>query len=118
MPFTIRDIPAAMRKSGWAVGARLMDRWFAGSTRAMRERDKTNLGMWPDIETRMVTMRWALAFSRVADARQRLLTTWSQPPRLAPGARVIEERLRASGLARGKPFRFGDLGQASPLVDR
>ncbi|MEG3088359.1 DUF6402 family protein [Sphingomonas sp. PB4P5] len=117
MPFTIRDIPAAMRKNGWAVGARLMDRWFAGTTRAMRARDKVNLGTWPDIERRAVTMRWALGFARVAEAQQRLLTTWHQPPRRAPSAAVTQERLRASGLARGKPFRFGNLGLASPAVD-
>lgn len=117
MPFTIRDVPTAMRLNGWAVGARLMDRWFAGRPRAMRRQDKTALSKWPDAETRIVTMAWALRFDRVAEAQKRLLATWSQPPRLEPTSRVIAQRLRDAGIGGGKPVRFGDLSLPAHNMD-
>lgn len=119
MPFTIRDIPAAMRSNGWTVGAQLMERWFLAGARTMRERDKQNLNAWPDIESRIVTLRWALRFARVKDAHDRLLQTWHQPPRLAPSTRVLQERLAASGMVRaGQAFAFGDLAQPASSVDK
>ena len=119
MPFTIRDIPAAMRLNGWSVGAALMDRWFVGPQRGMTAGNKANLAAWPDAETRLVTMQWALRFSRVAEARQRLLQTWHLPPRAAPTAAVVVERLRAAGIGgTGKrAVCFGDLALSSRTLD-
>jgi hypothetical protein len=118
VPFTIRDIPAAMRANGWNVGARLMDRWFARPARAMRLAEKTGDAPSPDIETRMVTMGWALRYRRVAAARDHLLQSWAQPPRLAAAAPVLESRVRRWRRTKPGPFRFGDLGAPAATLDQ
>lgn len=124
MPFTLRDVPASMRREGWTVGARLMDRWLSGQAYTMDTRVKT--GAIPPsataIDTQAVTMAWALRFARAAAANARLITTWSNAQRLPASSRQIELQLRRSiGEHRtdtSKSFRFGNLGLPVTEVNR
>jgi hypothetical protein len=121
MPFTIRDLPAVMRRNGWAVGATLMDRWFGRGARAMTGAEKTGETGSPDIETTAVTMAWALTFDRAVQANNHLIASWNTGERRGPSHGVIASRLRAwraSNPTRpGRPFRFGDLRRPATHVD-
>ncbi len=55
----IEWIPTIMRQRGWVVGARLMDRWFAGKA-------NTDKSFNPDFDS--VTMKWLLGFSPPKEA--------------------------------------------------
>ena len=124
MAFTLRDVPTAMRRVGWPVGARLMERWFASQSYAMDLRVKT--GDIPpranSVETRLVTMDWAMTFARANTALVQLRTEWSNPQRLARSQPVIARQLRrwvaARQLPLNAPFRFGDLGADTLTVDQ
>ncbi|MCC8393513.1 DUF6402 family protein [Paraburkholderia sp. MMS20-SJTR3] len=71
-PFDIQEIPGAMRKEMMPVGARLMERWFAGrlnySPTDADERAKVNQDGHPyppDMyETDLVKLDWVLKFGR------------------------------------------------------
>ncbi|MBI3898436.1 MAG: hypothetical protein HY308_09090 [Gammaproteobacteria bacterium] len=72
--FRITDIPDVMdRRLGWTVAARVMRRWFAHPAYTMTDRvklgreDSRNLSSF-QLDERLVTMRWALRFSRVRTA--------------------------------------------------
>lgn len=74
------------------------------------------------LETRLVTMSWALRFDRASAANTRLLNTWATPTRLAAGTVQIEAKLKKwiadlppASLA--KPFRFGDLARRTELIN-
>ena len=124
MAFTLRDVPAAMRRENWPVGARLMERWFASPAYAMDRRVKD--GDLPpranSVESRLVTMAWALNFPRANAALVQLRSEWSGPPRLARSQPVIARQLRrwvaARQLKPDAPFRFGDLGADALTVDQ
>lgn len=123
MTFTLRDVPAAMRREGWTVGAVLMERWFNAPPYAMDLRVKT--GDLPPranfTETRLVTMAWALGFGRAVDALAQLREGWAQQQRLARSNPVIARQLRrwiAGRAPPASPFRFGDLGAGSLAVDQ
>ena len=118
MPFTLRDIPATMRLKGWTVGAAMMDRWFAGEAWAMSPQEKN--GAVPitaftgeRIETKLVTMQWALSFARINSVHFHLLNSWSTAARLAAAAPTLNKRLStwlaAHPADAGTTFRFGDL---------
>lgn len=120
MAFTLADLPAAMRKNGWVVGAQLMERWFARAAREMPRDEKIGRIPSPDIETRLVTMRWALGFARFKQAHDELLATWSQGDHLIASAGIIERRVRAwrtRNPPAKAPQRFGDLSAATVAVD-
>ena len=121
MPFTLRDVPAAMRAEGWEIGAQAMERWFAKPARAMSLEEKVNSRRSPDIETRLITMQWARRFSRVANAEAKLISTWSNAQRLAAARPVLESRVRAWRQSHANPgsraFRFGNLSAATADVD-
>jgi Family of unknown function (DUF6402) len=119
MPFTLRDIPSAMRRSGWPVGATLMDRWFNTGARSMGPQEKAGDAPSPDIETRAVTMRWGLGFGRVASAHSELLATWHSAVRLQRSSQTMTNRLRKWRAAKGGSgaFRFGDLSRPVAEVD-
>jgi hypothetical protein len=120
MPFTLRDIPTAMRRSGWPVGAVLMERWFNAPARTMSAAEKAGRTASPDIETAAVTMRWALGFGRVASAHAELVGSWRVASRLQAASPVLTNRVRAWRTARGgggTSFRFGDLARPTAEVD-
>lgn len=79
MPFTLRDIPAAMRREHREMGAHLMERWFDAPAWTMSTPIK--LGHMPAparaVDTGSVRMAWLLKFARVAAANNHLLQTWS-----------------------------------------
>lgn len=122
MTFTLRDVPAAMRREGWTVGALLMERWFNAPPYAMDLRVKT--GDVPPrfnfTETRLVTMAWAMGFSRAVHALEQLREGWSQPQRMARSNPVVAGQLRR-WIVRTAPtgaFRFGDLSGGVPAIDQ
>lgn len=120
MAFTLHDIPAAMRANGWVVGARLMERWFARGARTMSLDEKRGRVPSPDVETQIVTMRWAMSFARAARARDELLATWNQGSHLQASIGVIEGRVREwrRNHPPGKaPLRFGNLAASARQVD-
>lgn len=122
--FTLGDIPDAMAREGWPVGAALMRRWFAAPAWTMPGPVKTGDQPPPAraVDTTIVTMAWATRFARVAAARQKLLTTWAQGERRAPSTRQIGLQLgrwfAGEGRGRSGPFRFGDLARDVATVDR
>ncbi len=123
MPFTIRDIPAAMRREHWEMGARLMERWFDAPAWTMSGPIKLGHAPLPARaeETKLVQMSWLLRFARVAAANNHLLQSWSQPPRLSKGAEQVRAQLTAWLLkqptAPDAPFRFGDFSRPVPEIN-
>ena len=105
------------------MGARLMKQWFAKAGFAMP--DAVKRGCQPPpvraVDTRRVTMTWAMAVPRFAAAQRTLLATWSNGPRLGPTGGQVAEQLhgwiRAYGVNVAKPFRFGDLSRRVPEID-
>ena len=75
-----------------------------------------------DFDDRIVTMSWALRFSRVAEVERHLLSTWNAGPRHGPSMRQLAARFRAwrrwNPSPPGRPFRFGDLTRSTNEVDR
>lgn len=122
--FTLGDIPGAMAREGWSVGAALMRRWLAAPAWTMPGSIKTGDQPPPirAVDTTIVTMTWATRFARVATARQKLVTTWARGERLAPSTRQIGLQfgrwLASEGRGRRAPFRFGDLARGVAIVDR
>ncbi|MBI3897430.1 MAG: hypothetical protein HY308_03930 [Gammaproteobacteria bacterium] len=117
--FRITDIPDVMEKRlGWTVGAKLMRRWFANPSFAMSRDVKKNdvdarsLSAF-QIDERIVTMEWALRFSRVSGAYLQLLNGWRTPAGLA----LLRDRIDRS--PKGKiGWRFGDLSQPGKALDQ
>jgi hypothetical protein len=80
-PFDIQEIPAAMRKVNIPVGARLMERWFAGelnySPNDMAERAELNQHGQPYppsmIDKTNISMKWALGFVRAKEQYDELI---------------------------------------------
>lgn len=124
MAFTLRDIPATMRKEGWQVGANLMDHWLQARAWTMPDNIKSGNVSAPTraIETRLVKMQWLLSFGRAATADRRLLDTWASQQRLGASTIQIERQFRKcigtmKPAALVKPFRFGDLGRSVPWIN-
>lgn len=122
--FTLGNIPGAMAREGWPVGAALMRRWLDAPAWAMPPSVKKGLQPPPAraVDTTIVTMAWATRFARVAAARQRLLATWASGARKVPSTNQVAlqfTRWRAGeGRGRRGPFRFGDLARDVTIVDR
>lgn len=121
--FRITDIPNVMQhKLHWPVAASLMRRWFANSAYTMSSDVKNNR-----IDPRtlpasrcdesIVTMRWALLFSRVNQAYQTLYNGW----KTSAGQALLKDHIKRS--ARSVPpkdqiqWRFGDLSQPAKVLD-
>lgn len=68
--FYLSDIPAAMRREQWPIGAALMNRWFAGRGWAMPTAVKRGRQPAPPraVDTTSVTMHWAMTVPRFAAA--------------------------------------------------
>ena len=121
--FLLTDIPAAMTREGWPVGARLMRIWFAKAGYPMPDAVKRGNQAPPPraIDTRSVTMDWAMAVPRFAAAQRTLVGTWSNPRRFGPTSGQIAEKVRAwvqtFRVDATKPFRFGDLSRRVPEID-
>lgn len=117
MVFTLTDIPAAMRQEGWPIGARVMERWFAGAARAMPDAEKEGNLPQRDVEARIVTLGWCRRF---AAAEKELIATWSSPARLGTARRNLADKVREWRSRTGATgaFRFGDLAAGTATVDR
>lgn len=121
--FYLNDIPAAMRREQWPIGAALMHRWFAGKGWAMPTAVKRGRQPAPPraVDTASVTMAWAMAVPRFAAAQRRLLATWSRGERLGPSSGEVVAQVRRwmnlYRVAGDRPFRFGDLKRRVPVVD-
>ncbi len=69
----LNDIPTAMEKNGFRVGAALMRKWFKGAPFAMPSAWKTGLGIdhrsvaMQHLDTSIVSMPWALRFGRTQE---------------------------------------------------
>ncbi|UYY58614.1 DUF6402 family protein [Sphingomonas sp. S2-65] len=119
MVFTIVDIPKVMRTKGWIIAAALMERWFHRSARIMSLKEKEGTIPPGDLEEKLVTMAWAMKFTRARDARDELIKTWSLPERMERSRPHLENQLRQwqSKVPGGRPFRFGDLSARAAVVD-
>ncbi len=121
--FYLSDIPAAMQKEGWPVGAALMRAWFARRGWAMPTAVKRGQQPAPPraVDTSSVTMAWAMAVPRFAAAQRTLLATWSQGERLGPSSGQVVEQvrrwMRVYRVDATRPFRFGDLRRRVPVID-
>ncbi|GKS95490.1 DUF6402 family protein [Acidovorax sp. SUPP2825] len=69
----LTDLPAAMEKNGFRVGAALMRKWFTGAPFAMPSAWKTGVGVdhrsltAQHIDTSIISMPWALRFGRTQE---------------------------------------------------
>ena len=69
-PFDIQDIPGAMKKMGWPVSAKFLERWFSSPAYVISEDDK-NTGRPIDDST--ITLDWVLKFGQVRSLYDELL---------------------------------------------
>ncbi|WP_310631365.1 DUF6402 family protein [Paraburkholderia sp.] len=98
-PFDIQEIPGAMRREGMPIGAKLMERWFAGrlnySPTDSDEKALINQDGEPHPETmfegNMVTLKWILGFER---ARVKYDYLVSQAIRTPNALSKLKEMLR------------------------
>jgi hypothetical protein len=124
----ITDLPDIMEKrENWPIAAASMRRWFAKPANTMSmdvKTGKTPMDMLPGnlLETEILTMDWALGFSRVQIAYNTLITEkWNNPAAIGQmGVRVRAAIAAGAGanVKPGKPWRFGNLAAATPAVDR
>jgi len=121
--FTLRDVPAAMRREGWPVGAQLMDRWFARSGWKMPDDIKRGLVAPPNFraDRTSVSMAWAMRVPRFASGQRNLLATWNRDERRQASFDQVAVKLREWIIARklaGAPrFRFGNLARPVDWID-
>ncbi|AVS75226.1 hypothetical protein SAMN04489708_1294 [Paracidovorax cattleyae] len=120
--FQLRDIPGVMRsKLGWPVAASLMERWFNGAPLALpldvkRSAEGNRLSQLPPalIDETIVTMAWALKFSRVKAAVAHLQANWASPA----GIGLLKRRIvRELPQRIGQCWRFGNLNQPAKVLD-
>ncbi len=120
--FQLRDIPGVMRsKLGWPVAASLMERWFNGAPLALpldvkRSAEGNRLSQLPPalIDETIVTMAWALKFSRVQAAVAHLQANWASPA----GIGLLKRRIvRELPQRIGQCWRFGNLNQPAKVLD-
>lgn len=120
--FQLRDIPGVMRsKLGWPVAASLMERWFNGAPLALplevkRSTEGNRLSQLPSalIDETIVTMAWALKFSRVKAAVAHLQANWASPA----GIGLLKRRIvRELPQRIGQCWRFGNLNQPAKVLD-
>ncbi|MGF6374059.1 hypothetical protein OKW40_006875 [Paraburkholderia sp. RAU6.4a] len=104
-PFDIQDIPAAMRKEMMPVGAKLMDRWFAGELNYSRSEDdqKNEINQdgkpYPDsmYDHGIIKMKWVLGFRRAREQYEDLVNERIYSSKAASAVRQIVARYTAFG---------------------
>ncbi|MBI3898187.1 MAG: hypothetical protein HY308_07805 [Gammaproteobacteria bacterium] len=118
--FRITDIPDVMDKRlGWPVAAKVMRRWFANSVYEMPQSvkegktDPRTMSAF-HIDEQIVTMKWALGFSRVNKAYQQLFNGWKTPA----GLNRLRELIVPVNPTNTSPWRFGDLSQPGKVLDK
>lgn len=121
----ITDIPTIMKAQGWRVAAECMTRWFGRTGWVMPHNVK--VGDVPldqltsgQLEESLLTMQWALSFSRVNTAFNELITrVWNDPAGLrrlgALVRRELADRVKG-GMPADANWRFGDLSQPTKIV--
>jgi len=84
--FKLSDIPATMRKKGWTVAPKLMERWFSNPAWTITPDAKMDAAGTLDIQrtpaeidTRNVTMAWVLGFPRAQILCEKLLNGRGEP---------------------------------------
>ena len=120
----ITGLPDIMRKEGWAVAARCMERWFRLGPHALTPDEKTGrTGMdkldTPTLATDILTMDWAMGFGRVRKVADDLVGKWNTPK----GRLELITKVR--GWQMGKPlcrkpnaqWDFGDLTRPVAEID-
>ncbi len=121
MTFWLGEVPGVMRRHGWTTGANCMDRWFGRGAYTMSLAEKSGQVDYrrvpaSRIETRIVTMAWAMRFGRVRDVVESLRRSWVTPR----SAALLRSRIARSGALHPskKPyqFRFGDLGASTVAI--
>jgi hypothetical protein len=106
MSLTLTNIPKIMRSKGWDVGARLMERWFAGVP--------SSAPKYVSPDTSTVTMNWILGFSRAKTVYDKLVKDqiWQN----AAAQKEIVNMLRSKGLLSGTVAK--SFGNFSAPVDQ
>lgn len=113
--FRLDEIPGVMRLHlGWPVAAALMARWFRGvgfaiSPSIKRSRSPNKLHQLPasQLEENVVSMGWALGFSRVRAAVSQLQAQWISPAGMAE----LQDRVKQQTRGQTPPWRFGNLNR-------
>lgn len=98
-PFDIQEIPAAMRKEMMPVGAKLMERWFAGRLNYSRtpaderaEIDQEGKPYLSDMyDTTTIRLDWVLSFPRAKEKYDYLI---SQAVRSQAARKVLFDKLK------------------------
>ncbi len=119
--FRLDEIPGVMRSHlGWPVAAALMERWFRGVGFAINlpikiSKSPNKLHQLPasQLEENVVTMGWALGFSRVRAAVSQLQARWNSPA----GMVELKKRVEQQTIGKTPPWRFGDLNQPAKILD-
>lgn len=101
-PFDLQDIPDAMRKEKMPIGAKLMERWFAGELNYSRT-DKDQAAeinqdgkRYPEsmVDRKTIKIDWVLKHARARKQYERLLNEAIYNPRSAAKVREILLRYR------------------------
>jgi hypothetical protein len=116
----ISAIPSAMRQMGWNVAAALMERWFASPGWAMPE-DWKQRGEQPPatqipgpyLDTRIVSMDWAVKYIRARAA----IYTLMEKATTAPTIQQLKNRLTKSGRYGGEALQLGHQGMSAVQLD-
>ncbi|MBF9264882.1 DUF6402 family protein [Paracidovorax cattleyae] len=119
--FRLDEIPGVMRLHlGWPVAAALMARWFRGvgfaiSPSIKRSRSPNKLHQLPasQLEENVVSMGWALGFSRVRAAVSQLQAQWISPAGMAE----LQDRVKQQTRGQTPPWRFGNLNRPAKILD-
>lgn len=119
--FRLDEIPGVMRSHlGWPVAAALMERWFRGVGFAISlpvkiSKSPNKLHQLPasQLEENVITMGWALGFSRVRAAVSQLQARWNSPA----GMVELKKRVEQQTIGKTPPWRFGDLNQPAKILD-
>ncbi len=121
MTFWLGDLPGVMRRQGWTTGANCMDRWFnrgAYTLNLAQKIGQVDYRAMPasQVETRMVTMAWAMRFGRVRNVAEALRASWQTPRSIA----LLRSRVIRSGAMRPSKtpydFRFGGFGAPTVAI--
>ena len=118
----VTSLPSAMRKMGWSVSAALMERWFASPAWRMPENWKgknstmppaTEIGA-PYVDESIVTMEWALGFSRCRKAYEELLGKVANPAAVS----LLGRRLTKAKWDKKTNQRLGDRSMSARELDQ
>ena len=125
--FKLSDIPATMRKKGWTVASKLMERWFSNPAWAITPEDKQDAPGTLDIQrtpvqidTTSVTMQWFLGFPRARSLHDQLLNGTGEPGGMPHWKNIkakdsLVKKLRRSNKFTNQVETFGH-GLSSPQL--